>query len=79
MDDEDFLSIENQTAHIKAHFASIYGRVPTQVTFTEDETIEVYNGPMGSEPWVFHIPSDDDGNYYFRRGNVTISFPYPGE
>ena len=78
--DDDLLSLENQTAHIKAHFASVYGVAPIEVTFTEDEEILVRVGNFNlTDPWVFNIPSDDDGNYYFRRGNVTISFPYPGE
>ncbi len=80
-DTDDLFSIRNQTAHIRAHFSSATGVPPCEylVTFNDDETIHVTAPDATAEPWVFEIPSDDDGNYYFVRGQVVLSFPYPGE
>lgn len=79
--DNNPFSERNQRAHIRAHFSSATGEAPTSydVKFTADETIEVYAPDAPAQPWVFEIPSDDDGNYYFCRGQVVLSFPYPGE
>lgn len=77
----DPFSERNQRSHIQAHFCSATGHPPAMftVTFTKDERITVHAPDAPDVPWVFEIPSDDDGDYHFTRGQVTLTFPYPGE
>lgn len=79
------MTVENQTAHIRRYFEHLFG-VPAgdiEVAFNDDETIVVTDLTQTDDyRWVFEIPSDDDGHYYFRLdGELApiLMIPYPTE